>query len=269
MTSGVSLHSTEREGFEPPSPFGRSLSRRVQYHSASAPERQRPDSARYASAGALIVRNVNSYGTSVGVPGFEPGTSASRTQRSTGLSHTPNKKNGALLGAKKADRVGFEPTRQFCCPHALQACALNHSATCPKVMTLSSPQWCCQKRRGWDGPRFARSSRSASGLTRLERIPRHLPGPTQTEGVGFEPTRPFRVNALAGRRLKPLGHLSQCGEKPRHSNNGGGGIDLAPLGRLVRPLASLGSNESHVTFQFYLQRRGWDSNPRDPSGSTP
>ena len=28
---------TEREGFEPPSPFGRSLSRRVQYHSASAP----------------------------------------------------------------------------------------------------------------------------------------------------------------------------------------------------------------------------------------
>ncbi len=31
-------HSTEREGFEPPSPFGRSLSRRVQYHSASAPD---------------------------------------------------------------------------------------------------------------------------------------------------------------------------------------------------------------------------------------
>jgi hypothetical protein len=26
--------------------------------------------------------------------------------------------------------------------------------------------------------------------------------------VGFEPTRPFRVNALAGRRLKPLGHPS-------------------------------------------------------------
>ena len=28
------------------------------------------------------------------------------------------------------------------------------------------------------------------------------------EGVGFEPTRPSRVNALAGRRLKPLGHPS-------------------------------------------------------------
>ena len=32
--------ATEREGFEPPSPFGRSLSRRVQYHSASAPKRR-------------------------------------------------------------------------------------------------------------------------------------------------------------------------------------------------------------------------------------
>ena len=33
--------------------------------------------------------------------------------------------------------------------------------------------------------------------------------PSSTEGVGFEPTRPFRVNALAGRRLKPLGHPSK------------------------------------------------------------
>ena len=30
-----------------------------------------------------------------------------------------------------------------------------------------------------------------------------------TEGVGFEPTRTFLSNALAGRRLKPLGHPSQ------------------------------------------------------------
>ncbi len=29
-------------------------------------------------------------GTNIGVPGFEPGTSATRTQRSTGLSHTPD-----------------------------------------------------------------------------------------------------------------------------------------------------------------------------------
>jgi hypothetical protein len=32
----------------------------------------------------------------------------------------------------------------------------------------------------------------------------------QTEGVGFEPTRTFRSNALAGRRLKPLGHPSKA-----------------------------------------------------------
>jgi hypothetical protein len=36
---------TEREGFEPPSPFGRSLSRRVQYHSASAPKRRHEQSS--------------------------------------------------------------------------------------------------------------------------------------------------------------------------------------------------------------------------------
>jgi hypothetical protein len=89
----VSSSETEREGLEPPSPFGRSLSRRVHYHSASAPERSRPDSARCASAGAFMARIVNNDGTSqVGAPGFEPGTSASRTQRSTGLSHAPNKK---------------------------------------------------------------------------------------------------------------------------------------------------------------------------------
>ena len=37
------------------------------------------------------------------------------------------------------------------------------------------------------------------------------------EGVGFEPTRPFRVNALAGRRLKPLGHPSE--KLPRLGSN--------------------------------------------------
>ena len=87
------------------------------------------------------------------------------------------------------DGVGFEPTRQFCCPHALQACALNHSATHPKVAKKPG----LLQRRGWDG----------------HGIPRHLSGAIKTEGVGFEPTRPFRVNALAGRRLKPLGHPSK------------------------------------------------------------
>ena len=78
--------------------------------------------------------------SSIGAPGFEPGTSASRTQRSTGLSHAPKKKRRPLPGAEEADGVGFEPTRQGCCPHALQACALNHSATRPNVTSPGAPR---------------------------------------------------------------------------------------------------------------------------------
>lgn len=40
---------------------------------------------------------------------------------------------------------------------------------------------------------------------------RNLSDLLQAEGVGFEPTRTFRSNALAGRRLKPLGHPSKAG----------------------------------------------------------
>ena len=54
----------------------------------------------------------------IGAPGFEPGTSATRTQRSTGLSHAPNRPAlwiGPALG--QADGVGFEPTRA--CTHTI------------------------------------------------------------------------------------------------------------------------------------------------------
>ena len=37
QVSDLEGKEAEREGLEPPSPFGRSLSRRVHYHSASAP----------------------------------------------------------------------------------------------------------------------------------------------------------------------------------------------------------------------------------------
>ena len=159
-TGRANSSQTEREGFEPPSPFGRSLSRRVQYHSASAPERQRPDRARCASAGALILRNQNSHGPSVGVPGFEPGTSASRTQRSTGLSHTPNKKTAPFLAP--LERTGWDsnPRDSIRCPHALQACALNHSATCPKSDDSLFTLAVLPKRRGWDS-----NPRDPSGST--------------------------------------------------------------------------------------------------------
>ena len=123
----------------------------------------------------------------IGAPGFEPGTSASRTQRSTGLSHAPSKKRRGASGlastltnprhrpalllrtgwdgprfarssrhrpsggasartnptgppsSSTTDGVGFEPTRQGHCPHALQACALNHSATRPNVAVHTWP----------------------------------------------------------------------------------------------------------------------------------
>src|SRR5690606_9187140 len=42
----------EREGFEPPSPFGRSLSRRVHYRSASAPREGRGGGAEARVVGA-------------------------------------------------------------------------------------------------------------------------------------------------------------------------------------------------------------------------
>ena len=72
------------------------------------------------------------------------------------------------------------------------------------------PNGAGMQRREWDGPRPARPSRC--------RVPPGAsarPNPTSpskspsAEGVGFEPTRVFRPNALAGRRLKPLGHPSK------------------------------------------------------------
>jgi hypothetical protein len=83
-------------------------------------------------------------------------------------------------------------------------------------------------RREWDGPRFARSSRVTpfSGALRAHTpsalgsnpasqspwvgIPETVLSLLPTEGVGFEPTRVLRPNALAGRRLKPLGHPSKA-----------------------------------------------------------
>ena len=47
----------------------------------------------------------------IGAPGFEPGTSATRTQRSTGLSHAPESADAAAPIVIRADGVGFEPTR--------------------------------------------------------------------------------------------------------------------------------------------------------------
>ena len=60
-------YATEAEGLEPPCACTRRISSAVPYQ--------------------LGLRLPSSI--PIGAPGFEPGTSASRTQRSTGLSHAP------------------------------------------------------------------------------------------------------------------------------------------------------------------------------------
>ena len=56
-------------------------------------------------------------------------------------------------------------------------------------------------------PTLRVGSNACATMTPEARIART---PLFTEGVGFEPTRTFRSNALAGRRLKPLGHPSKA-----------------------------------------------------------
>ena len=82
---------------------------------------------------------------SIGAPGFEPGTSASRTQRSTGLSHAPN---STLTGQTRfcgnawartcvkrtvSSGWGGIRTHEGINPHDFQSCALSRSATHPVV----------------------------------------------------------------------------------------------------------------------------------------
>ncbi len=114
----------------------------------------------------------------VGETGFEPATPASRTQCSARLSYSP---------IPAADGVGFEPTRAFT-PHDFQSCALSRSATRPSSGRPARPA------RGFGVP-----------PTRSSGPPRPV-----RRGRDSNPREPFGPNALAGRRLKPLGHLSSA-----------------------------------------------------------
>ena len=114
---------TEREGFEPPSPFGRSLSRRVQYHSASAPDskaRARRVTARPTLCGGVI-RSL--WSTDVVLPPkkvpYDGGSGRfNRGARiRTGDLCDPNaalyrtEPRPGTYRIKTTDGVGFEPTR--------------------------------------------------------------------------------------------------------------------------------------------------------------
>ena len=92
----------EAEGLEPPCACARRISSAVPYQ--------------------LGLRLPSSI--SIGAPGFEPGTSASRTQRSTELSHAP------FLPTIDNGRGGIR-THAGLHPHDFQSCALSHSATRP------------------------------------------------------------------------------------------------------------------------------------------
>ena len=92
-------YGTEAEGLEPPCACARRISSAVPYQLG------------------LRLQVVISLGT-IGAPGFEPGTSASRTQRSTGLSHAPyDRATRAGTDKPRTDGVGFEPTRA--CTHTI------------------------------------------------------------------------------------------------------------------------------------------------------
>ena len=146
-------------------------------------------------------------GYSIGVPGFEPGTSPTRTERSTGLSHTPCP---CLLDTKisTATSEGWDSN-----PAA-------GAAGSPKVSPRSrfragarnrggfESTGTVEKRTGWDSnPRGLSPTRFP--IVRLKPLGhpsrRHQARSNEclaeAEGVGFEPTRAFRPNALAGRRF--------------------------------------------------------------------
>ena len=54
----------------------------------------------------------------VGAPGFEPGTSASRTQRSTGLSHAPI----CCRSSRRVDRNAIDPEHALACELRVDCC---------------------------------------------------------------------------------------------------------------------------------------------------
>jgi hypothetical protein len=109
-----------------------------------------------------------------------------------------------------------------------------------------------QIRRGWDGrrkrrrladppiPRFARHHLRPLGSNATLRVGPNGDSSPLTEGVGFEPTRASRPNALAGRRLKPLGHPSKLpllGSNQDSPDPESGVLPITPRGKLAASAA--------------------------------
>ena len=127
----------------------------------------------------------------IGVPGFEPGTSATRTQRSTGLSHTPD-----YSGTKKASGWNsrcFAPCSRVS-PGWCLALPRSPLESSPRCVPLRGPRW-VRTVRSWD--------LSVHSLGQLI-----LRTGWDSNPRGREPTR-FPIV-----RLKPLGHPSHAGVSP-------------------------------------------------------
>lgn len=128
---GHRKHVTEGEGFEPSCACARTA-----FEAGPIDHLRHPSSLPCPTGG-----------TSIGVPGFEPGTSPTRTERSTGLSHTPSP---AILpaGNQSSGRGGIRTHAGFR-PHDFQSCALSRSATRPECRQarMNEP---LGERREWD-----------------------------------------------------------------------------------------------------------------------
>ena len=121
----------------------------------------------------------------IGAPGFEPGTSATRTQRSTGLSHAPEL-SGNYYGRGGMDLASLG---------RLAGSPLDRFAPTFVAARLEPTERVSAKRAG------GRTHRSfGQGVHHSRKF-------CLTDGGGFEPTRTMSTRFPIV-RLKPLGHPS-------------------------------------------------------------
>ena len=159
--------------------------------SATAPlKQQSPDDVEPCRPGLFGSTAVHPAcaGPSIGAPGFEPGTSATRTQRSTGLSHAPdlpffrtrpNGRSGMRVAARRG--LANRPLGRIA-RHLSAASARTHSAS-----------------------RFA---------ARVGSKPRNLTEFSRTDGVGCAPLRDAASRTRPLERIAPH-PLCRIGPNPR------------------------------------------------------
>lgn len=189
------LQQTEAEGLEPPRACARRISSAVPYQLGL--RLQTSDEPGQDRRARLITK------PDIGAPGFEPGTSATRTQRSTGLSHAPRTQPHPPRVCTP-ERTGWDSNPRGClAPHDFQSCALSRSATRPETPTNR------------ETPDHAAHCPAGS---RPGRHPSRAGVHPQTEGVGFEPkvTEDGADGATAGPPTRAL------------AGGGGRGIESQP-----------------------------------------